>query len=439
MNEAVERIVRANPVPGVNLADDDFVDSAALFSSIVSRREGMTDTRINKQEPEVAVRTPWYRHPALVTVSAAAAVAVVIGATALLFGGTDSPSAAPSPVTTTPTVAEAVTPTTVAEPAVPLPPPDPTAEGLVSIERVAVDYLNTVLDGGRIWDVTLGGPGLVAVGEVTTPDDEDSVWGGPSRDAFVLVSSDGQDWERVDDPDLFGGDDRQELHRVWGSSTGLIAQGIRAPLDATWYASADGTTWTLITDDDLYDAWERHYRFGETWFEFHEGGPGWVAALSRDIGQDPFDCDYPSQRCESPELQEVLVSSDGIAWEPTTDSLEDLIDAPTPLPATPDPEVDRLGGSSYPWNLARDQERVVGVRYQTEAMVGISSDGGDTWLRVDPERFTDEGQLTYSSFGGETGIWTIDVIRFNDMYVIVGDAYHAAGVWILEWKEQEDT
>jgi hypothetical protein len=441
VSDAVERIVRANPVPGDVVADDELVDSAALFSAIVSRRGAMADTGIDRQEPEDVVRTAWYRHPAFVMVAAAVAVVIVLGATPLLFRGSVAPTADPTPITPMPPTTEAapatteapqaIASTTVAETITTV--PEFASADLVSVERVAAEYLNAVLDGGRIWDVTLGGPGLVAVGEVSTPDDEDSVWGGPSRDAIVLVSSDGRDWERVDDPEVFGGDDWQQLERVWGSSTGLIAQGLD-----NWYASGDGTTWALITDNDLYNAWDRQYRYGDTWFEFHEGGPGWVAALYRDVGEFSWDCvDYASRRCESPELQEVLVSSDGLEWESTADSLEGLVEPPTAFPATPDPDEWNSGDSNYPWNLAWDQERAVAVRFHEDARVGISSDGGETWLRVDPERFAGEEQLSYRSYGGETGIWTIDVIRFDDMYVIVGDAYFAAGVWILEWIDEE--
>jgi hypothetical protein len=439
VSDTVERIVRANPVPGDVVADDELVDSAALFSAIVSRRGAMADTGIDRQEPEDVVRTAWYRHPAFVMVAAAVAVVIVLGATPLLFRGSVAPTADTTPTTPLPPTTEAApttteapqatASTTVAETTTTV--PEFASTDLVSVERVAADYLNAVLDGGRIWDVTLGGPGLVAVGEVTTPDDEDDVWGGSSRDGIVLVSSDGRDWERVDDPEMFGGDNWQELTRVWGSSTGLIAQGLD-----NWYVSDDGTTWAPITDDDLLYAWERQYRFGDTWFEFYEDGPGWVAALYREVDEDSGACDDPSRRCESPELQEVLVSSDGIEWESTTDSLEGLIEPPTASPAAPHPD-EWNSGDGGEWKLAWDQERVVAVKRHADAMVGISPDGGETWLRVDPERFAGEEQLSYRSYGGETGIWTIDVIRFDDMYVIVGDAYFAAGVWILEWIDEE--
>ena len=120
-----------------------------------------------------------------------------------------------------------------------------------------------------------------------------------------------------------------------------------------------------------------------------------------------------------------------------TDSAENLIETPTEASAEPDDDEWESGDSGYPWRLAQDGERVVAVRYHADSMVGVSPDGGETWLRVDPDHFEGEGQLSYESFGGETGIWTIDVVQFGESFVIVGDAYHAAGVWILEWSQSD--
>jgi hypothetical protein len=450
VNETAERIMRANPVPGVVLADDEFVDSAALFAAIVSRRDAMTHTRTDKREAVTVARAPWYRRSAVVALSAALAILVAVGATALLFGRSGEAPADIAPTTTLPPTTEAapmpddstvsLTSTDVSDIRTV---PEVTATDLVRIERVGVPYLDTVLGGGRIWDVALGGPGLVAVGEVETPEDEDSVWGGPSRDAFVVVSSDGRSWERVDDPEVFGGDDRDELHRVWGSSIGLIAQGIdaQAQYPTVWYASDDGIEWSLITDEDLYDAWERQYRYGESWFEFSErelgeGEFGWVAALYRDVGEHKWDCsDYPSRSCESPELQELLISDNGISWDLTDASIEDLAEPPREVLAAPSLDEWNSGDSGYLWNLASDGERIVAVRYWSDAMVGISTDSGRTWIHVDPGLFAGDEQDSYESFAGESGLWTVDVVRLDDVYVIVGDAYNAPGVWILEWAE----
>ena len=442
MSETVERIVGANPVPCVALSDDDFVDSAAVFSSIVSRREAMTDTRLNNLETEPVVHRAWYRRPPAVVVGAALTMVIVIGTTALVFGGVGEPAADTSgAATVTPTTEAAplttetagqATPTTVEETTVPAV-PVLTAADLVSVEKVVDESFNEF--AMRIWDITVGGPGLVAVGEVPTPDDIDSVWGGSSMDAVILVSADGRTWDRVDDPEMFGGDDWDELHAVWSSPTGLIAQGYDAEApypDVVWYASVDSVDWTLVTDEDLYNAWEREYRFGDTWIEFLEGGPGWVAALYRDVdGSERTNPNgtrgcigYPSRECENPSLREVLVSTDGIEWETTAESLESLVDPRPEVPPRPEPTAWDSEDSYHPWDVAWDNDQVVAVRYHAVPKVGISTDGGETWLQVDP-----------SAFGDDSVVTTIDVIKFGDHYVITGNTYSRAAVWILEWMD----
>jgi len=437
-----DRLQAMNPEPDRESDPDEL---ATVFAVIEARRSTVTVDKAHDTATPVPPSGRW-RRPVAVFAGMAIVILLAIGAPVLLFGGGDAPTADTAATTTPPTTVEAAPPTTaatnappttveaappttIAEIAVPPPPPDSAAGGLVTVERVAAEYLDTMVDGGRIWDVALGGPGLVAVGEIETPDDEDSVLGGPSSDALVLVSADGRSWDRVDDPEIFGGDDWDQLHAIWSSPSGLIAEGrdAEAPyVDVVWYASVDGIDWTLITDEDLYDAWEREWRAGmqpgedDAEIEFFRGGPGWVAVIHHDEYSDP---------------REVFVSSDGLEWEATTDSLDGLIEPPAEAPATPSHDEWGSGDSYYPWSLAWDNDRVVAVRYHADAMVGVSPDGGETWLRVDPDHFTDEGQLSYESFAGESGIWTIDVVQFGESFVIVGDAYNAAGVWILEWSE----
>jgi hypothetical protein len=119
VKETIDRIVRANPVPEVALADDDFVDSAVLLSAIVSRRDAMTHTPTNEQEEVTVVQTPWYRRPALVALLAAMTTVVVVGATTLLLGGggdapidTASGTTMPPATEAAPTTMETEQPTT---------------------------------------------------------------------------------------------------------------------------------------------------------------------------------------------------------------------------------------------------------------------------------------------------------------------------------------
>jgi len=423
-----------NPEPIWDASPDEL---AAVFAAIEARRSPMTDRdERESRSPESPPRA--WRRPVLAFSGMALLMLLLVGGGLVLVGGGEAPAPpatfAPPPTTQpSPATTEAAAPTTSTSPAETTTTPlaaDPMAGDLVRVEPVASGFQ------ARIWDVAIGGPGVVAVGEVETPDDEHLDTGLPSRDAFVMVSTDGRTWERVDDlPATLVGDDWQQLDRVWGSPTGLIAEGT-----GFWYSSTDGIAWTPVTDQNLYDAWDRHHQEGEAWFEFFEGGPGWVAALYRDSEMGASSCYfvYESRRCENPELAELLISRNGLDWEFTTDSVDDLLGPPAQVPTAPTPDEWNSGDSFHPWRVAWDEERAVAVRYHADAMVGISVDGGETWMQVEPERFADERRLSYVPFGGETGIWTIDVIEFEGTYVIVGDAYYDAGVWILEWNDGKD-
>lgn len=430
-----DRLRAMNPEPFGDRSPDEL---AAVFAVIEARRSTMT---VDEARDAATAKEPAgaWRRPVVAFAGMALLVTLAVGGAALLFGGGDAPFASTTPTTALPPSTEAVPPTTdTAQPTTPTTVAEtptttvvePTAADLVSFERVTDDSLDEF--GMRIWDLALGGPGIVAVGEVNTPDDN-------SGDAVVLVSSNGRNWDRVDDPELFGGDGWDELHAIWSSSVGLIAQGrdSQAPYpNVAWYTSTDGINWTLVTDEDLYRPWwEGEYGWGDTWIEFLEGGPGWVAALYGDSGNVTdsvtvtMGCvGYPSRECENPALQEVLVSSDGIEWETTTASLESLVDPRPQAPPGPGSTAWDSADSYYPWNMAQDEEQVVAVRYHAEPKVGVSPDGGETWLQVDPE-----------AFGGDHMQIAIDVVKFGDIYVIGGSSFTKAEVWILEWIEELDT
>ena len=66
-----------------------------------------------------------------------------------------------------------------------------------------------------MWSVTVGGPGLVAVG-----------YDQGREAAAVWTSSDGRGWERVPhDEAVFGGDDGQAMGSVTAGGPGLVAVG----------------------------------------------------------------------------------------------------------------------------------------------------------------------------------------------------------------------
>jgi hypothetical protein len=111
-----------------------------------------------------------------------------------------------------------------------------------------VPYDEAVFGGAGIQSmlsVTGGGPGLVAVG---------SDGAGGDRDAAVWTSPDGITWSRVPDDDaVFGGERTEVMFDVTAGGPGLVAVGAAATGDeseAAVWTSPDGITWSRVPDDD---------------------------------------------------------------------------------------------------------------------------------------------------------------------------------------------
>jgi len=135
--------------------------------------------------------------------------------------------------------------------------------------------------------VTVGGPGLVAVGAVEKGSSEfEEYW-----DAAVWTSVDGISWVRVrHDEAVFGGDGSQMMNSVTAGGPGLVAVG-SSEGDAEVWTSPDGVTWTRIRHD------------GSTFADSHmnsvtTAGPGVVAVGSTGVVRDAA----------------VWTSLDGINW-----------------------------------------------------------------------------------------------------------------------------
>lgn len=155
---------------------------------------------------------------------------------------------------------------------------------------VRVPHDDTVFGGTSpqwMLDVTVGGPGLVAVGS-------------DYRDAAVWTSVDGIKWVRVPhDEAVFGGEGVQEIEHVAAGGPGLVAVGYDESNDssdgAVW-TSPDGTSWSRIPDDEAV--------FGGEGFQglssVVAGGPGLVA-----VGTDGPDDNEDAA---------VWTSADGITW-----------------------------------------------------------------------------------------------------------------------------
>ena len=98
-------------------------------------------------------------------------------------------------------------------------------------------------DDLSMWNVTVGGPGLVAVG---------MDWSGPDADAAVWTSADGLTWTRVPhDEDVFGGSGHQAISAVTTAGPGLVAVGVErsARMQGVVWTSVDGLTWERVPRD----------------------------------------------------------------------------------------------------------------------------------------------------------------------------------------------
>jgi hypothetical protein len=132
-----------------------------------------------------------------------------------------------------------------------------------------VPHDEMVFGGGRMNSVTAGGPGLVAVGAAVL---EGENW--PSV-AAVWTSVDGVTWSRVShDEEVFGA---AYMTSVTVGGPGLVAVGSDGDFYEPWgnavvWTSPDGVTWSRVPHDDAI--------FGGDWAAMHSvtvGGPGLVA------------------------------------------------------------------------------------------------------------------------------------------------------------------
>jgi hypothetical protein len=113
--------------------------------------------------------------------------------------------------------------------------------------------------GQWMTDVTVGGPGLVAVGSDGRFSDLDHEatagerrpWGDEVGAAAVWTSVDGLTWSRVPhDEAVFGADGGQEMNSVTVGGPGLVAVGNGSDhRGADVWTSVDGLTWSLVAHD----------------------------------------------------------------------------------------------------------------------------------------------------------------------------------------------
>jgi hypothetical protein len=138
------------------------------------------------------------------------------------------------------------------------------------------------VDEQSMFSVTVGGPGLVAVG-----------WDGSDEDfdAAVWTSVDGITWSRVPHNEaVFGGASTQKIQAVTVTGSGLVAVGRDGPGSdsnppappnhAAVWTSVDGIIWSRVPHDEAVFGGGAGYSMGSVTV----GGPGLVATGQDDRG-----------------------------------------------------------------------------------------------------------------------------------------------------------
>jgi hypothetical protein len=353
----------------------------------------VTRVRLSSEQvlPVSAVARPAEPRPIrawLGVVTAAAAVFVLVGGTALLtqMTGSDT-SVADTEVGATPTTEPTALPTATLS--------------LLTWSRVTNDDVlgDRVAFTAGMRDVIVGGPGLVAVGE---GDDGAAVW----------TSIDGFAWSRVPNPvSVFSGG--HTMFSVTAGTSGMVAVGgERGPEhesgdgDAAVWTSADGTTWSLVPHDESVLGGEGEQQM----VSVTAGGPGLVA-----VG---WDTSSGSQDAA------VWTSVDGITWSrvPNDESVfGGQHDQTMSSVAVGGPGLVAVGADSF---LDVDRGQLTGYDDSISVAAVWTSVDGLTWTRVPHDE---------TILGGEGNQWMSSVASASVGLVAVGGdwsrAVHHAAVW----------
>jgi hypothetical protein len=180
----------------------------------------------------------------------------------------------------------------------------------------------------RMLSVTAVGAGLVAVGSDGHPIDRYEIE--LAADAAVWTSPDGLTWSRVPhDEAVFGGPGRQQMNSVTVGGPGLVAVGSSEEEkvgpedaadesafvnhDAAVWTSPDGMTWSRVPHDEaVFGVSNGRGDLTEVMLSVTVGGPGLVA-----VGFDSADqCEWGAA---------VWTSPDGLIWSqvPSANTCDD--------------------------------------------------------------------------------------------------------------------
>lgn len=233
--------------------------------------------------------------------------------------------------------------------------------------------------------VTAGGPGWVAVGSDL------------KGNGVVWASSDGREWQQIEDNDLLWADRPVDMWDVKAGGPGLVAVGIEGTetssgVSAVW-VSSDGFAWERLPDDAVGGA--------GLFYLSVDPATGRMVTFSR----PPTDTPLEIRRRAQPDITpgQAWTSADGRAWVGSS------------TPSAP------VTGRAI-W----DGDVILAVsRGQDGGDPGLwlSEDQGLTWHLIDGP----EGVLNAS---GDYAPFAIE--RFGDRILIVGQCDTCSGVWVSQ-------
>jgi hypothetical protein len=299
-------------------------------------------------------------HGWVYALAAAAAVLVLVGGVALLFGGTGSDS----PVVTEPETVQ--------------------APSSLTWSRVAYDEAGLSGDeAGFLASVVAGGPGFVAVGSA------DQEVPGSSRHrsvAAVWTSPDGATWSRVphDDQVFAVG----QLESVIVGGPGLVAVGMDesdgyTDIDAAVWTSPDGINWSRVPHDEAVFGGSRNQWISDVAI----GGPGLVAVGSDRAGAA------------------VWTSPDGITWfraPPVFDEREQFMNAVT----AGGPGLVAVGGGDGDATIPTVWTSLDGINWSEVPGEGAFAGSVEGYPQISSVTTGGPGLVAVGRIDGHAAVWT---------------------------------
>jgi hypothetical protein len=326
-----------------------------------------------------------------------------------------------------PSVADPVAPPSVAEPV-----PSPGMVDSLGYEwsRISSDELavGRPIYGAGMIDLAVGGPGLVAVGQMPGSGEE--------HVAAVWTSVDGLTWSRVPhDEAVFGGEDASELRSVTVGGPGLVAVGlvhpvvddvadgsiVQQPADAAVWTSVDGRNWSRVSHDEEVFGGEGD----QVMSDVIVGGSGLLA-----VGHDHRG-GYDLERDVWDEVGSAAVwtSVDGITWSriPHDEAIfgGEFVQGMSSV-TVGGPGLVAVGDDGF-WHDGK-WGQIQGYEDATRVAAVWTSVDGLTWSRVGH----DEEVL-----GGEGNQWMEDVMAAGAGVVAVGGDWSTAGHRAAVWTSDD--